>query len=144
MSMMPGLAGSGCEPPARWIEARPPGHWFKATASNGSCACVEVRLTTDGLVEIRDSKYLANADNDPAAQPVISAEPRHFADWVVEVCSAADSERHGTIISRRTPSGQSVVSSTTSDVELTFTPEEWLAFRTSARLGEFDLALAPA
>lgn len=144
MSMMPGLAESGCEPPVRWIEAQPPGHWFKASASNGSCACVEVRLTTSGLVEIRDSKFLRNPDNDPALQPVISVEPRHFADWVAGVCGRSVSEMNDTITSRRTPAGQSVVSRTGSEVELTFTPEEWQAFRSSALRGEFDLALTPA
>ncbi|MEV6771310.1 DUF397 domain-containing protein [Nocardia sp. NPDC051030] len=45
--------------------------WFKSAHSDHGAACVEVRFDGD-LVLIRDSKYLREPGNDPAAQPIIA------------------------------------------------------------------------
>lgn len=144
MSVVPGLAEGRCEPMATWTTKQPPGHWFKATSSNGSCACVEARLTIEGLVEIRDSKYLRFPDNDPTVQPIIRVEASEFAQWISEVRGLTAATANGAIVSRSARGARVVVVDVASGVELTFTATEWDAFTAGVSLGEFDLALAPA
>jgi hypothetical protein len=60
--------------------------WRKSSHSQGSEHCVEVRFTDDS-VYVRDSKYLRDPANDPAAQPII-AVPADEWDSFLQLAAA--------------------------------------------------------
>ncbi|WP_280426380.1 DUF397 domain-containing protein [Nocardia carnea] len=117
------------------------GVWRKATRSNNSGACVEV-LEGTSAVSIRDSKYLRNPLNDPAAEPIITvtkAEWSAFIDEIAERESAFKPTRLQAITA-----SDGTVHLTYSNVILIYTPAEWDAFVAGARGGEFDFATPAA
>ncbi|ATL68635.1 DUF397 domain-containing protein [Nocardia terpenica] len=112
--------------------ARP--RWFKASFSTDSSNCVEIRFG-DGVVLIRDSKYLRDPANDSAAQPFISI-PTH--DWPTFLNAARGFEgtsRHGLPAIEHHASGE--VSLHADGTTLTYTAAEWTAFVSGIRAGEF-------
>lgn len=61
--------------------------WFKASYSNNSNACVEVRFDGE-FVHIRDSKYLRDPTNDPAQQPIITVTADQWSLFLSEMTGA--------------------------------------------------------
>ncbi|WP_067647358.1 DUF397 domain-containing protein [Nocardia harenae] len=111
------------------------GVWRKARRSGGNGgACVEVRAT-DAAVLIRDSKYLRDPGNDPAAQPIIAitiAQWHRFLDAVTGR-SAARTEPAITVHGDGSATLESADGRT-----LDYTPTEWRYFADAVAEGEFD------
>ncbi|WP_433635532.1 DUF397 domain-containing protein [Nocardia sp. CA-120079] len=115
------------------------GVWRKATRSNNSGACVEV-LEGISSVSIRDSKYLRNPLNDPAAEPIITVTKAEWSAFVDEIAGrTALRPAH----LRASAASDGTMQLTHSNVVLTYTPAEWEAFADGVRCGEFNFT-APA
>jgi hypothetical protein len=110
-----------------------PHGWFKSSLSGGSDNCVEVQLAGDRVL-IRDSKYLRNSANDPATQPVIALPA---SDWQAFLDAATRAEpRAGFPVIIPGPDGCVSVRDSRGTV-LTYTPDEWDAFKAGVVKGEF-------
>lgn len=110
--------------------------WFKSTASNGACSCVEVKFELD-RVKIRDSKFLRDPANEPSLQPIISVSPADWATFVTGVGGAHYTDS-GTLTATPEAEGSVRLESVDSAVVLTYTPAEWDAFVAGVHAGEFD------
>ncbi|QIS20893.1 DUF397 domain-containing protein [Nocardia terpenica] len=110
-----------------------PTSWIKSSHSNASQSCVEIRFG-DGVVLIRDSKYLRDPANDSAAQPFISIPTD---DWPAFLDAAIRFDsRPGLPAIEHHASGE--VSLRAADgTTLTYTAAEWTAFVSGVRAGEF-------
>ena len=113
------------------------GVWRKATRSNNSGACVEV-LEGAISVSIRDSKYLRNPLNDPAAEPIITITKAEWSAFIDEIAGRALALRPAHL--RASAASDGMVQLTYSNVVLIYTPAEWEAFVDGVRRGEFDFA----
>ena len=122
-------------------EPSAPHLWYKSSASNGSCACLEFSATDDSAVKIRDSKFLRDPANDPSQQPIITVS---HAAWGAFTSALATARYAATdVLVAVEEADQSVtLSSTESTVALNYTPAEWDAFLFGVRAGEFDLPTA--
>ncbi|WP_040840302.1 DUF397 domain-containing protein [Nocardia brevicatena] len=119
-------------------------HWRTSSYSgtNGG-QCVQVAFGSQ-TVFIRDSKYLRDPANDPAAQPIIAIDinlwPR-FLDHVKAGSSHSlgdelpdiEQRADGCIVLRGPDTEASA---------MVFTPTEWAAFIAGAHAQEFDLRAA--
>ncbi|MEG8179439.1 DUF397 domain-containing protein [Nocardia terpenica] len=113
--------------------ARP--SWFKASFSTDSSNCVEIRFG-DGVVLIRDSKYLRDPANDSAAQPFISIPARDWPAFLDAARGFDGTIRRGLPAIEHHASGE--VSLHAADgTTLTYTAAEWTAFVSGIRAGEF-------
>ncbi|MEU2034940.1 DUF397 domain-containing protein [Nocardia amamiensis] len=114
--------------------------WRKSSYSSGEGQCVEVRFDT-AAVYIRDSKYLRDPSNDPAAQPAIAIEANSWPVFLtVAAGSVPDLVDHIPSI-ERTKDGGTVVRAT-DGTTLHYTSAEWDAFVAGIRAGEFSLIVA--
>jgi hypothetical protein len=112
--------------------------WFKSSFSKDANSCVEVRFT-DGMVFVRDSKYLRDPSNDPALQPTIALSAESWTaflslttvDTAVLVPGLRSVEHHD--------SGGLTITAT-DGTALTYTQSEWTAFAAGIRAGEFAAA----
>ncbi|MFI5776028.1 DUF397 domain-containing protein [Nocardia sp. NPDC051570] len=112
------------------------GHgWFKSSFSTQSSSCVEA-LFTEGAVLIRDSKYLRNPANDPAAQPIISILAKDWREFLASATGVGVQSSHGVPVIEAASSG-AVVLRAGDGTTLTYTPDEWTAFVSGIRAGEF-------
>lgn len=107
------------------------------SGTNGG-ECVEIAFDGDTVL-IRDSKYLRNPSNDPAAQPVISVPAQQWNAFKDVATDASAGETRGLPRIERLASGE-VCIKTYSGITLTYTAAEWLAFTAGIRDGEFELA----
>ena len=112
--------------------------WFKSSLSQSSENCVEIQFAGDRVL-IRDSKYLRNPSNEPTAQPIITvsaADWQTFLDAVVrpEPCAVAP-------IIAPEPNGYVTIRDARGTA-LTYTPDEWEAFKAGAATGEFAIERA--
>lgn len=115
--------------------------WRKATRSGNSGNCVEIRFVDD-LVLVRDSKYLRDAGNDAARQPIIGVPARGWRTFLDGVLSGSAAGHPGLPSIVHHTDGQ--VSIIAGVVTLTYTPSEWTAFCDGIRNGEFDRVLSAA
>ncbi|MBF6063722.1 DUF397 domain-containing protein [Nocardia terpenica] len=114
------------------------GTWRKSSFSTGSDHCVEV-LFTDAAVSIRDSKYLRNPVNDPAAQPIITVPTEHWDMFLQLAVGRLDGEFPGLpSIEHHDDGGVSIRSE--DGITLSYTPAEWIAYVSGIRAGEFAAA----
>ncbi|WP_280275125.1 DUF397 domain-containing protein [Nocardia wallacei] len=112
--------------------------WFKSSKSNDGPNCVEVRFDGD-FVHLRDSKYLRDPANDPAAQPLITLKAEYWDSFLAAAAVDKADARSDQPVILRHPTGQ--VSVRAQDgTTLTFTADEWDAFTAGVREGEFAAA----
>ncbi|MFJ8966721.1 DUF397 domain-containing protein [Lentzea sp. NPDC102401] len=108
--------------------------WRISSYSSNGESCVDVDFTRDGA-EIRHSK-------EPAG-PSISFTPTEWSAWLQEVLSNEPANSNGRVRVEVMPEGW-VVHALRSDVSLSFTHEEIIAFRAGVVAGEFDRDVALA
>jgi hypothetical protein len=114
--------------------------WFKSSRSQGSENCVEVQFAGDRVL-IRDSKYLRNPSNEPTAQPIITVPA---ADWQTFLDAAALTEPRTVFpVIAPEPDGYVTIHDARGTA-LTYTPDEWEAFKVGAATGEFAIERAVA
>ncbi|ATL66160.1 DUF397 domain-containing protein [Nocardia terpenica] len=112
--------------------------WRKSSFSQGSDHCVEVQFT-DAAVSIRDSKYLRNPANDPAAQPIITVPTEHWGMFLQLAAGRLEGDFPGLpSIERHDDGGVSIRSQ--DGITLSYTPAEWIAYVSGIRAGEFAAA----
>ena len=123
------------------LEPSAPHLWYKSSASNGACACVETSFTGSSEVGIRDSKFLRDPANEPSQQPIITVS---HAAWGAFIAALANARHAATdvLVAVEEPDQSVTLSSTASTVVLNYTPAEWDAFLFGVRAGEFDLPTA--
>ncbi|WP_280414962.1 DUF397 domain-containing protein [Nocardia carnea] len=116
--------------------------WRKSSFSNnGGASCVEVNFIGDQVL-MRDSKYLRNSENDPAAQPVISIPAGHWPIFCRHSTKpAADYAPYLPVIHHH-DDGWVTVRCRATTVALVFTPDEWTAFVAGIEAREFELTAA--
>ncbi|WP_280439882.1 DUF397 domain-containing protein [Nocardia cyriacigeorgica] len=115
-----------------------PTGWRKSTYSQDGGACVEVRFDGD-TVFIRDSKYLRDEANDPAAQPTIAVPRESWAAFLDSALGNGVVAAPGIPVVERRADG-SVSLHGENGVTLTYTPTEWAAYTAGVRRDEFAAA----
>lgn len=114
--------------------------WFKSSRSSGSCNCVEVNFDLDEhSVSIRDSKYLQDATNDPAAQPIITVTADQWRAFLAELNDSKAAAVHPALSAHLAPDGAVTLRSPAANTSLLYTSGEWKAFLGGVRSGEFDV-----
>ncbi|WP_237088141.1 DUF397 domain-containing protein [Nocardia seriolae] len=111
--------------------------WFKSSFSTTSAQCVEVRFHLDSVL-IRDSKYLRDPANAPAAQPVITVAAREWHVFLDNVVSN-ETESADTILAVEYMDGGRVRLRSGDRTTLTFSQGEWSAFLSGVKAQEFSL-----
>ncbi|MBU3062846.1 DUF397 domain-containing protein [Nocardia sp. NEAU-G5] len=111
--------------------------WFKSSFSRDAASCVEVRFTP-GTALIRDSKYLRNPANPPAAQPIIAIP---VASWnaFLSLATGHPTTAPGLPALTVHPDGGATLRSP-DGTTLTYTPAEWTAYVSGIHAGEFAAA----
>jgi hypothetical protein len=108
--------------------------WRKSTFSDQQNECVEVSFAAN-IALVRDSKYLRDPSNDPAAQPIIDMDT---ATWTALLAAVGRNEYPITVdavtITRTADSGSAIQSGS---VVLRYTPSEWTAFVAGVAANEF-------
>ncbi|WP_169815572.1 DUF397 domain-containing protein [Nocardia inohanensis] len=109
--------------------------WRKSTFSQGSEHCVEI-LETPESVLVRDSKYLRDAANDPARQPIISIPS---SDWptFLDLALGRPAIRPVGIPTLDRHSDGGITLRDAAGVTLVYTAAEWEAFTAGIAVGEF-------
>ncbi|MGI5219310.1 DUF397 domain-containing protein [Nocardia sp. CA-290969] len=116
--------------------------WRKSSFSNnGGASCVEVNLIGDHVL-MRDSKYLRNPENDPAAQPVISIPAGLWPTFCGHSTNRAAHDASDLPIIHHRDDGWVTVRCRATAVALVFTPDEWAAFVAGIEAREFELIAA--
>ncbi|MBF6333206.1 DUF397 domain-containing protein [Nocardia transvalensis] len=112
--------------------------WFKSSLSTQGTNCVEIQFD-DGVVLMRDSKYLRNPANDPQQQPIIAIPLAHWTAFLDLAAGTASLGPAGlpTIGIQQDGSAQLTAADGTT---LLFTPDEWRAFTAAVGTGEFVAA----
>ncbi|TLG13404.1 DUF397 domain-containing protein [Nocardia cyriacigeorgica] len=103
------------------------------SGTNGG-QCVEIAFDRESVL-IRDTKYLRNPANDPAAQPVITLPASAWPAFLAAACAHASHAIAGAPAITRHRDGS--VTLTGSAATLHYTAEEWRAFLAGVRDGEF-------
>jgi len=113
-----------------------PSSWFKASFSSNAASCVEVRF--DGaVVHIRDSKYGRDPANDPEREPIITIPCDQWERFLDQVTGQAGTRANGALDVETTADGTTILRATKTDLQLTFTADEWNAFLGGVRAHEF-------
>ncbi|MFG1793972.1 DUF397 domain-containing protein [Nocardia sp. NPDC049149] len=107
------------------------------SGTNGG-ECVEIAFDGDTVL-IRDSKYLRDPSNDPAAQPVISIPAQEWNAFKDAAAGTEADDARGLPLIERLSSGE-VRIQTDGGIALTYTAAEWVAFTAGICDGEFELA----
>lgn len=127
------------------LSANPPADsdsrgWFKSSYSAASCTCVEVNL--DGVeVLVRDSKRPASSGEpgaDGPARDVITVERAQWAAFLADVQGDEPSRRCRTVALAAARDGSTTVTCIRSGTSLAFDADEWQAFASGVRAGEFS------
>ncbi|MCP4963893.1 MAG: DUF397 domain-containing protein [bacterium] len=111
--------------------------WFKSSLSNGSCACLEITFV-DRLVLIRDSKYLLDPANDSHLQPMLSVNHAQWVHFVTAVRSGIKPTSDAGLQATATVEGGMSLTTPGSNVVLTYSADEWMAFVGGVNNAEFD------
>ncbi|WP_433664669.1 DUF397 domain-containing protein [Nocardia sp. CA-128927] len=107
------------------------------SGTNGG-ECVEIAFDGDTVL-VRDSKYLRDPSNDPAAQPMIVINADRWREFLQAAMGAETEAPNGLPTIDRLASG--AVSLRADDGStLSYTAAEWVAFTAGIRDGEFELA----
>lgn len=111
--------------------------WRKSSYSNnGGESCVEITFSRDGVVLIRDSKFLRNPANDPAVQPIITI-PADAWPTFLELVGQSGHAAPGLPVSvEYDPAGGARLTDG-HDITLTYTADEWKAYLAGVQAGEF-------
>ncbi|WP_194816601.1 DUF397 domain-containing protein [Nocardia sp. XZ_19_385] len=109
--------------------------WFTSSRSNNGNQCVEVRFDGDAVL-IRDSKYRRNPANRLAEEPIITVTESQWNSFLKLLNSG---RAHAQLLVHTSADGSATLRHR--DITLTYTPDEWTAFRAGARDGEFDRTL---
>lgn len=115
------------------------GSWFKSSASSGNGSCVEVRFAHD-LVYIRDSKEQHKPGYVPSRDPLVAVPMAEFESMIDDIRSGNDAPALAAISVTIGAEGCSITSHENGTV-LSFTQQEWHAFKTGVERGEFDTVL---
>ena len=113
------------------------GQWRKSTRSQGSEHCVEVRFEGSRVL-IRDSKYLRDSTNDPAAQPIISLPSTQWTAFLAAATHRGLRSAAAEPVIEYLPTGG--VNLHQGTITLTYTADEWNAFTAGVTAGEFNAA----
>ncbi|AHH20601.1 hypothetical protein NONO_c58240 [Nocardia nova SH22a] len=111
--------------------------WFKSSFSGSEHTCVEVRFAGD-LVLVRDSKYLRDASNDPAAQPVIEVAAELWQVFL-DLATGVEQGVFDGVPSVEVKGDGRVVLRAEDGTVLAYTSGEWDAFIAGIRSAEFCL-----
>ena len=117
--------------------------WFKSKHSNGSCACVEVKLDGE-WVSVRDTKFSCDRKSDSEEQPTIIVPASAWLQFLAAVAGAAAQSPACPLRFEPAPGGAVSVRSTLESITLTYTAQEWDAFVAGVKDGEFAPTLASA
>ncbi len=117
----------------------PRDRWFKSSRSNGGCTCVETMFTLE-LVLIRDSKYSLDPDNDPKLQPILSVTHAQWSQFIEAIHNGITTTFDTALCATPTADGGMTLTTSDSDVVLTYNEAEVDAFIGGVRQHEFDLA----
>lgn len=126
---------SDMQPKPSTRRAAQPRGWHKSSYSDHGSACVEVNTDADPVL-VRDTKYTGPADQRP-----VIAVPAYI--WP-QFLAAALGEYTGDLVSRMPAIKHDEATGQTSltdaaGILLTFTRDEWDAFLSAVRDGEFSL-----
>jgi hypothetical protein len=111
--------------------------WFKSSFSRDAATCVEVRFTPTTVL-IRDSKYLRNPANSPAAQPIITI-PTESWNTFLDLALGQDISAPNLPTLEIGPDGSATLTAT-DGTTLAYTPAEWAAYTSGIHAGEFAAA----
>ncbi|MGQ4599985.1 DUF397 domain-containing protein [Nocardia sp. R6R-6] len=115
--------------------------WRKSSYSNnGGASCVEINFAGETIL-LRDSKYLRDPSNDPAAQPIIAIEVHSWPVFLAAAAGSGSDSAGGIPSIERTQDGGAVVRAA-DGATLVYTSAEWDAFVAGIRAGEFCLIAA--
>src|SRR5258708_7785938 len=110
--------------------------WFTSTRTNDGSQCVEVRFEGEQVL-VRDSKYLRDAANDPAAQPIIKIPLREWPAFLAAAVGQQADPLAGLPVIERAANGSATLFGA-NGAKLDYTPGEWEAFIAGAIDGEFN------
>lgn len=111
--------------------------WQKSSFSNSAGGdCLEIRADAPHVL-VRDSKYLRDPANSPAAQPIICVAESLWPGFLDRVRSDVAISRPGLPDITHCGTGTNL---TCEGIVLSFTPAEWNAFTAGVQAGEFDLS----
>ncbi|WP_216900422.1 DUF397 domain-containing protein [Nocardia alni] len=111
--------------------------WFKSSFSKDAASCVEVRFTP-GTVLIRDSKYLRDPANPPAAQPIIAIPAMSWPAFLALALGHAVTAPNLPTLTTHPDGGATLTSP--DGTALTYTQAEWIAYTSGIHAGEFAAA----
>ncbi|WP_036527070.1 DUF397 domain-containing protein [Nocardia sp. CNY236] len=118
--------------------------WRKATASNNGGDCVELRFTEDGVL-VRDSKYIRDPANDPAAAPTITIPVSLWPAFLNRVAADANGGDKDQRLPLIVHSADGTTRLHAADgVVLAYTAREWDAFIDGVLRGEFEPTPTPS
>ena len=100
--------------------------WLKSSRSQCSDHCVEVRFEGSRVL-IRDSKYLRDSTNSPAAQPIISLPSTEWTAFLAAATHRGLRSAAAEPIIEYLPTGG--VSLHQGTITLTYTADEWSLHR---------------
>ncbi|WP_051163410.1 DUF397 domain-containing protein [Nocardia brevicatena] len=112
-----------------------PRGWRKSTYSDHGAACVEVNTDADPVL-VRDTKYTGPADKRPIIAVPANAWPTFLAAALGE--HTYDPGTRIPVIEHNQPTGETSLTDAAGTV-LAFTQDEWDAFLSAVRQGEFTL-----
>ncbi len=111
--------------------------WFKSSFSRDAASCVEVRFNGK-VVDIRDSKYLRNPANPPAAQPIITIPAESWPTFLARALGHDVTAPNLPTLTTH-PNGGATLTSP-DGTALTYTSAEWTAYTSGIHAGEFAAA----
>ena len=107
--------------------------WRKSSFSSGNGCCVEVR-TSDGMVEVRDSK--CSRASSPNGSTVLRVEAMQWMSFVDQIRSSGSSNGLQGVSAIRSSDGGVIIASDGDG--LRFTMVEWNAFVQGVEDGQFQ------
>ncbi len=111
--------------------------WFKSSFSKDAASCVEIRFTSSAVM-IRDSKYLRNPANPPAAQPIITIPAESWPTFLARALGHDVTAPNLPTLTTH-PNGGATLTSP-DGTALTYTSAEWTAYTSGIHAGEFAAA----
>jgi len=112
--------------------------WIKAEASGGSTCCVLVKLVSDRIVALADSKNRRHPGYVAHFEPIITLTKSGWDDLRRQLTTAEplDLVSHVEIDVEHWADGTVALTSNADGTTLTYLPEEWRVFVEAIRSGE--------